>query len=442
MDLNQIKNNKLKMILGFSIPSIISMILTALITIIDGFFMGNYIGKEALAAVNLGCPIIYLFLGIGLMFSVGGISISGRILGSGDNKECKNVFNQTNFSVITVSILLSVLIFLLFTPIKNLIGVKGIVSTYFSEYYTILLFELPLMIITSSLGMFIRGEGHPRFYMNTNIVNVLLNIILDYVFTVKFNWSVKGIAFASLLSTFITLLLNASFFLFWSKVYKFGSFTFSVKTMNETILNGSSEFIGEMAMCLSMYAYNYVILHKIGFDGITAFTIVGYVSYIFSMIIIGFEQGIVPLVSFSYGAKDFELSKKIRNITASLVVGCAFFIMILLVFLSNWYSKLFTKDTSISCMINSGILIYMFSYPLAGFNTIISFYFTSIGKAKESAFISFSRGLFLLLINIFIFPQFFGLTGIWLVGPITEALTVLLSILYIIKERHDYRRSY
>lgn len=163
MDLNQIKNNKLKMILGFSIPSIISMILTALITIIDGFFMGNYIGKEALAAVNLGCPIIYLFLGIGLMFSVGGISISGKILGSGDNKECKNVFNQTNFSVITVSILLSVLIFLLFTPIKNLIGVKGIVSTYFSEYYTILLFELPLMIITSSLGMFIRGEGHPLF---------------------------------------------------------------------------------------------------------------------------------------------------------------------------------------------------------------------------------------------------------------------------------------
>lgn len=436
MDLEQIKSHKIKMILGFSIPSIISMVLTALITIVDGFFIGNYIGKEGLAAVNLGCPIIYLFLGIGLMFSVGGISISGRLFGAGKNKECNNVFNQTNFTVVIVSIVLSLLVYIFFTPIKKAVGVSGLVEQYFNDYYLILLFELPLMIINSSLGMFIRGEGSPAFYMNSNILNVVLNIILDYVFTVRLGWSVKGIAFASLISTFITLIMNMLFFAIKSKLYKFARFSFCKKDFMETLFNGSSEFIGEMAMCVSMYAYNFIILRKIGIEGITAFTIVGYVSYIFSMIIVGFGQGIVPLIGFSYGAKNWELAKKIRNTTICFVVGSGVFVMILMLFASSWYSRIFTKEQAISSMIKSGILIYMFSFPLAGFNTIASFYFTSIGKAKESAVISFSRGLFLLLINIFILPSLFGMTGVWFVGPVTESVTLILSCIFMLKEKN------
>lgn len=435
MDLEEIRKNKLKMILQFSVPSIIAMLLTSCITVADGFFIGNYIGKDAIAAVNLGLPIIYLFLALSLMISVGGSSIGGRLLGAQKFDECRNVFNQSMATVTFISVSLSVVVFILFHPIIWAVGAKGIIARYFSEYYLILLFELPIMVINCSFGMFIRGEGNPQYFMGTNILSVALNIVLDYVFAARLGWGVRGIAFASLIAAFVAFVCNCLFFLFKSKVFKFGRFAFSKNDFRETILNGSSEFIGEMAMCFAMYAYNFVILRKIGIDGITAFTIVGYVSYLFSMVIVGYGQGVVPLVSFAFGAKDFALARRLRKITVMLVLFSALAVMIFMVFALNWYSGLFAKDASISAMVRSGVLIYMFSFPLAGFNTILSFYFTSIGKAKESAVISSSRGIVVLLICIFTLPVIFGITGVWFVGPVTEGVTILLSLMYMYKER-------
>ena len=375
MNIDEIKNHKVGMILQFSLPAIISMVLTAFITITDGFFIGNYVGPEGLAAVNLGCPIIYFFLAVGLMISVGGVSISGRLFGAQKIDECRNVFSQTMSTVVVVSVLSSVITFVLLKPIQFAVGATGIVANYYYDYYTILLFELPLMIINSSLGMFIRGEGSPAYFMNTNILNVVLNIFLDYLFVAKFNLGVKGIAFASVIAAIISFIPNILFFFTKSKVYKFRKFVFSKKDFKETILNGCSEFIGEMAMCVAMYSYNFVILRKAGVDGITAFTVVGYISYIFSMIICGFGQGIVPLVGFAFGAKEYQLAKKLRKITNTFILASAAVVMLVMFFCSRWYSQMFTKSESISAMINYGVLIYMFSFPLAGFNTISSFYF-------------------------------------------------------------------
>ena len=343
-------------------------------------------------------------------------------------------------TVVITSVALSALCFIFFKPILWAVGatrknISSDVAKYFSQYYLILLFELPLLIINSSSGMFIRGEGNPALYMKMNIVSVLLNFILDYIFTVKLGFGVSGIAIASLISAAVVFAWNILFFAKFSKVYKFGAFKFEKDVLRNTIFNGSSECIGEMSMCISMFAYNLVIMKYIGLDGIAAFTIVGYVSYLFSMVIVGFGQGIVPLVSFSYGAKDFTLAKTLRKITNALVVLTAFAIMILMFFISPWYSSLFAKDSDVTEMVHSGLLIYMLSFPLSGINTIVSFYFTSCGKAKESAIISSARGLVILLIAIFTLPPLLGITGVWLVGPITECATIILSLLFISREK-------
>lgn len=435
MNLDNIRKNKIKMILQFSIPSIIAMILTAGINIVDGFFTGNYVGSMGMSAIELGLPIIYLYLAVGLMLSVGGIAIAGREYGSKNINKCKAVFNQTFVVAGAASILLSVIIVFAMRPVLSLAGVSGDMASLFTSYYMILLLELPLMIMNSTLGMFIRGEGRPDFYMNTCILTLVLNALLDYVFSAVLKGGIAGIAFSSFLAALITFLVNIFFILKKAKVYRFARFKFDKDVHREMIFNGSSEFIGELTMVISMLAYNYVIMNRFGTDGLCAFTIVGYVSYVFSMIIIGFGQGIVPIVSFAFGAGDRRTAIGIRRATIKMTTVASLVTMLLLLFISGAYCRAFVKSPEIINMARNGILIYMFSFPLVGFNAISSMYFTAIGKARESALISSSRGLVLLLAAIFTFPVLFGITGLWLVGPIVEGLTMLLTLYYISCEK-------
>ncbi len=157
MDLVQMKQNTAKIILRFAIPAIISMILTSLITIADGFFIGNYVGKEGIAAVNLGLPIIYLYLGVGLMVSIGGVAIAGMALGSGDMHTSNQVFRQTILTTLVLSALISCTMIFCFQPMMNILHADGRVCGYFKDYYQIMLLELPVMVVNSSFGMFIQS---------------------------------------------------------------------------------------------------------------------------------------------------------------------------------------------------------------------------------------------------------------------------------------------
>lgn len=431
MNIKEMKENMTRMILQFSIPSIIAMVLTSLITVADGFFIGNYVGKEGMAAVNLGLPIVYLFLAAGLMIGVGGIAIAGIKFGAGEIEDCNQVFRQTVVTTVAVMVLLCLLVFFSFDMILQILHAEGLLATYFKEYYRIILLELPVMVINSVFGMFIRGEGNPQFYMKTNIVNVLMNIVLDYVFAGIFGLGVAGIAWASLLSALVSFIWMILFFQKKAKVYRLGWFTFDKNVLRDTVLNGSSEFIGEMSSCISMFAYNFVIMRNIGVDGVTAFTIVGYVCYMFSMVIIGFGQGISPLISFSFGAKEHELSQNLRKRTSLFVLGAGIVTMLFMLLISDGYSGFFVSDSGVKGMVISGMRIFMVSFLFSGINVIASFYFTSIRRAKESAVISSARGLVVLLVCIFTLPAWLGMTGVWLVAPVTEGITLLITVYYL-----------
>jgi len=434
MNLESIKEKTVGMIFRFSIPSIIAMVLMSLITVADGFFIGNYVGREGLAAVNLGLPILYVYLATGLMLGVGGIAIAGIALGAGDIKKSKDVFNQTLVSTILVSVLVSLVAALLLRPIMNLLDMDPWVSDCFLKYYSIMLLTYPVMIVNSALGMFIRGEGSPGAFMKINILTVLCNVVLDYLFIARFHWGIEGVAYASLISVFLGSGNMLWFFHKKSAVYKFGSFSFSKPVLRDTVLNGSSEFIGQLSMSIAMFAYNWVILRTTGVSGVAAFTVVGYLAYLFNMVIIGFGQGASPLISFSYGAREWDLSKDIRKKTNLFVFLAGAVVTIVVLFAAEWYSRLFVTSESVEILIRSGVCIFVFSFLFSGINTITSFYFTSIGRAKESALISSARGLVVLLACIFILPALFGMTGVWLVAPVTEGLTLVLSFLLIRKK--------
>ncbi|BCN32715.1 MATE family efflux transporter [Anaeromicropila herbilytica] len=433
MDLEKIRNNRGKMIFKFSVPAIIAMVLTSLITIADGFFTGRYVGKEGIAAINLGLPIVYLYLGLGLMLSVGGSSLAGMALGEGDKEKCNKIFNQTMFTTVLVTFGVSLLAWVSFRPILSILKVDDQVAHYFLGYYMIMLVELPVLVINNAFGMFIRGEGNPQFFMKISILNVVGNIILDDLFAGKLHMGIEGIALASLLSSCLCLLCILYYFIRKSSVFKFKRFQFVREVAIRTVMIGFSEFIGEISMSITMFLYNLVIMRNIGVDGVTAFTIVGYISYVFSMILIGFGQGICPLVSFTYGAGDKNLAKSIRKSTNGYVFVAGVIVFCVMFFLSGWYSGIFVKSEAVKEMVQSGITIFTLSFLFSGINTITCFYFTSIGRAKESATISVMRGLIVLLICIAFFPVLFGMTGVWMVAPVTEMITMPVCIYFIWK---------
>lgn len=183
-----------------------------------------------------------------------------------------------------------------------------------------------------------------------------------------------------------------------------------------------------------MFAYNFVIMQKIGVDGVTAFTIVGYVAFAFSMVIIGFGQGAGPLISFCYGAQEKKLAADIRKSANRYVFGAGSVVFLLMAAGADWYGSIFVQNENVEEMIHSGIFIFMISFFFSGINSITSFYFTAIGKALESAVISSSRGLVVLLLSIFTLPALFGMTGVWMAAPVTEAVTLLFTGFFLYKE--------
>lgn len=447
MQLEEIRQNPAKKILQFSVPAIISMVLTALITVADGFFMGNYVGKEGIAAVNLGLPMIYLYLGVGLMISIGGVAVAGMALGSGDTGFANQVFRQTITTTVIASGLISVIMVFCFSPMLSVLRADEITKGYFREYYRIMLLELPVMVVNSSFGMFIRGEGNPGFFMKVTMVNVLLNVAFDYIFSAVLSLGAAGIALASLVSALVSFICILYYFFCdaaacgyekvsfqRAKLYRLGKFHFSLKLCIRGILNGSSEFIGEMSTGIAMFAYNFVIMKKFGVDGVTAFTIVGYVAYLFSMVIVGFGQGSSPLISFCYGAEEKTLAAAIRKRTNRYVFLAGAAVVLVMALFSEPYSRVFVRNESVQTMIRAGMMIFMTSFFVSGINSITSFYFTATGRAFASAAISFSRGLFVLLICIFTLPVLFGMTGVWMAAPVTEVVTMGITAGFLYRE--------
>ena len=157
----------------------------------------------------------------------------------------------------------------------------------------------------------------------------------------------------------------------------------------------------------------------------------GYTAYLFSMVVVGFGQGSSPLASFSFGAGERALARRIHQMTSRLVSAAGAAAFLLTATLAGRYGRLFVDSKTVLDFIRSGAALFALSFLCSGFNAVTSFYFTATGRALESAVISLSRGLVVLLVCIFLLPALWGMTGVWLAAPVTEGITLVLSLCYL-----------
>lgn len=430
------KSSLLKTFLQYSIPCILGMFLTSFITVVDGMFIGWKLGGKGLAAVNLTLPVLYVLLGLTIMVGVGGVTLALQSLGEKDLQRANKRFTFTILLNTMVSILAAILLIGFRDMVIGFLKAEGELYYYVKDYLGTMSYFYTFMMMNITFSMFIRGEGKPQLSLLFGILANVLNIILDYLLIIRFDYGIKGAALASGLSVVIAFTLGLLYFTGGRSVFRYCCISFDKEDFKSIIFNGSSEFIGQISISITTFLFNLVIIRNLGVNGVAAFTIVGYISLIEYMVLTGIAQGIHPLISYSYGAKDRDAILLLLSLGtgAVAVVGAVAFILSFAA--TEGIIRIFAHgNADLMNMANYGIKLYSIAFLINGYNVVSSAYFTSLGDARSSLLISALRSLVLVTIFIIVLPPLIGVSGIWITVPLTEAVTFLVAWLYIRRSR-------
>ena len=427
---------------SFSIPAILGMLLTSGIVIIDGLFIGNIVGEAGLASVNLTLPVLYLFLGIAIMIGVGGSVKAGHSLGSGRQDQASRHFSLTiALSIITI-VTLTLLCFLFIEPLLETINTKQALRQYVQTYLSTILWFYPAMMINIVFSVFIRAQGKPGLSLFFGLAGNSLNIVLDYFMIARWGMGLQGAALATGISVMVPMGCGILYFLSEHSVLNFVKFSWKMPDIGQIFFNGSSEMIGQLSVGFTTWMFNRVILSRMGVDGLAAYTIVGYVAFVQIMIITGFAIGLGPIVGYSFGAGKTDHINRIMKtaMISSFITGLICWAVVL--FSSTSIAGSFFPDNdNIIAIAKSGFNLFTAAFLFNGLNMMITAFFTSIGNAKISVIIASLRGL--LLINLFalILPSFMGETGIWISYPLSELVTLCVSIV-LLRQSNIYKNDH
>lgn len=423
--------NILKTILRYTIPSVVSMWVFTIYTMVDGIFIGRYVGPLGLAGVNITMPLINLTFAIGIMIAVGSSTLIAIHYGEGDWTAGNKIFTTAVYSLLTCGILISLIITIFIDPIIYFLGGNDILYPYIKDYLRIIILFCTCYMTGYALEIYIKVDGNPVYPTLCVVTGGVVNILLDYIFVVLFHFGIKGAALATGLSQITTTSLLFYYIFFKTKRVKFTKITYSIFNLLKIMKVGFAEFLAEVSTGISIFVFNLVILKQLGESGISVFGIIGYISSFITMTMIGFNQGVQPILSFNLGAKEFKKISQIMKISFSILALLGiFFYTIINIFSLNIVTVFLSEIKDIS-LTQRALTIYSFAYLICGFNIFIAGYFTALDRVKLSTIITSLRGIVLLITLILLLPKLFGTPGIWITVFVTELLTLVVSIIFI-----------
>lgn len=317
--------------------------------------------------------------------------------------------------------------------IITLLKANATLFSYVKDYLGIIILFSTCYMVGYALEIYIKVDGNPIYPTICVITGGVINIILDYFFVVVFDFGIKGAAIATGISQVTSTTMLFYYIFFRAQKIKFVKVKYSILLFFKVIKTGFAEFLAEATIGVTIWFFNTTISELLKDIGILAFGIICYVTSFVTMTMIGFNQGVQPLISFYYGAKNSQKIKSIIRISTLIltVIGIILYIVI------NCFTKqiifIFSKTSEDINFVQNALKLYSFSYLICGFNIFIAGFFTAIDKVKISTFITLLRGIFLIKIFLFIFPNVLGISGIWLVVPATEIITLIFSLFFIKK---------
>jgi len=422
------KDRVSRIFIKYAIPSIFSMLSMITAWIVDGIFIGRYVGADGLTAVNMSFPVIALIVSIGVLFGTGGITLAGIKRGSKELKEANNIFSVTFTILLVQALLMGVLISLFLEKISLLLGADENVKAQLATYIRFIFPFAPAFMLAFTMDMFIRTDGFPNFPVKCSLFTSALNILLDYLFVAKLGFGIAGAAAATGLAQ-LTLAVMFLFFIITRTGWKFVIPKFHLKDIKAMVYNGSSEMVNELAGGITAFAFNFIIMKRLGYMGVAAFSIAQYSSTIAFAIFFGNSQAIHSGVSYNIGAKNLERVGAFKKIAVRANILCGALVFILLQFFGKHLIALFTKGDANLLNISHDIMRnYSFAFLIMGVNIALSMFFTASNLPKESMMVALTRSLFGILVGLGVLPLILGDRGIWLTVLFAELVTLYVTL--------------
>lgn len=428
-------------LLKFTAPTIIMMVFMSLYTMVDGVFVANIIGENALSAVNIAYPIICIVLALGIMLATGGSAIIARKMGEGKSYEAKQNFTLIVIVSIVIGVVLVVLGLAFSNQIIKLLGATDALFDYAHSYLKTLIIFAPLAILQMLFQFFFVTAGKPHIGLLVTILGGIANIILDYLFMVPLNMGVSGAA----LATGIGYSIPAIFGLIYFCVNKKGTLHFMKPKMDFKMLidscgNGSSEMVTNLAGAITTLLFNITMIKYLGENGVASITIVLYAQFLLTAVYLGFSSGVAPVLSYNYGTKNSVELKKVFKMSMIFITTSSLILFILSIILSPAIVTVFVqRGSEVYSIAIKGFLLFSITYLFCGINIFASSMFTAFSNGRISAFISFLRTFVFIVAGIIFLPMIIGANGVWLAVPLAEILTIVISVICFVKLKDTYK---
>lgn len=427
-----------KLLLQYSIPAIIGMVVNALYNIVDRMFIGNIpnIGSLAITGVGITMPIMTIVLAFGMLIGIGTTANISLNLGKGNRTTAEKLLGNAFTLSIIVGLAIAITGTIFANPILNLFGASENTLFYAKEYIGIILLGCTFNILSFALNSTVRADGNPKMSSITMVIGCGANIILDYLFIFVLNLGVKGAALATIISQAITFFIILYYYTAGNSNLKLKIENFKLKKhlVTMTFAIGIAPFATQIANSLVQVIANNA-LKTYGSDlAIGAMTVISSLNIIFMMPIFGINQGCQPIIGFNYGAKKYERAKEAFKYAT--IAGCVICIIgfISIQCFPTQIISLFNNDPELTTLAIKGIRIYLLMMPVVGINIVATSYYQSIGKAKISMFVSLLRQVILLIPFTIILPKFIGLDGVWAAGACADSLSVIITLILLKKE--------
>lgn len=429
----------LKNIMKFAVPTIVMTVFMSFYTMVDGLFVSNLIGTDALSAINLTAPVISLVTAVSTMLATGGSAVIMKKMGEHKPSEARADFTFLIVINVIAGLIMCGLGRLFMDNIFESFSLSPRVFQYCHDYLSFyLLFTVPILLM-NNFTLYMIASNQSTLSLICSVAGGILNMILDYLFIAVFDLGISGAAIATGLGYSITAVVGLIVFSNPKNYLHFQKPSWNIRILAIASLNGSSEMASTLVTGIITLLFNWTMLKYVGENGIAAITIITYVLMFASSLYTGYSYGVAPLISYCYGEKNDRKMKKLIRISLKIIAVISFITVILSYAVTKPLVSVFVRpENPVYDLAVTGNRICTFALLFIGFNIFASGLFTALSNGITSAILAFSRSFLFMLVTMLVLPALLGVTGIWLATPVAELMAVCLSAYMIFKYRKQY----
>lgn len=426
----------LKLVIKYSIPTVIAMLVNAIYNMVDRIFVGQFVGESALAGLAIAFPVMLMSMALASLFGGGAAPLIAIRLGEKNEKVAAKIFGNLIFILIIVGGLISIFGFIFCESILSLLGAGEDIMQYALPYLKIIFIGLFFQLFSMTLSSVIRTEGQIKLAMISQISSALINIVLDYLYVVVFGWGIKGAAYATIMGQIFGALLLLSFYIRGKSVLKItrSSFIPDLKILKEKIFLGSSMFIGQFGAGAAITFQNIFLLKYGGSPALASIGAINSIYTLFIMPLFGVQMGIQPIISYNHGAGIIKRKWDTLKIGIIVITGFTLVVWIFIMSLPITVLSLFLDPSSETMNIAvNGLRRFNLLLPIVGIQMLGSGYFQATNHPKEALLLGSLRQFILLIPCLYIMSPLWGINGVWLATPVADSIATVITVTLLLK---------